>query len=228
MGFARLVGFAGMMADGTGQRCDGYAAWQERRRQRVQSLAGQLREQWPDPRGLVLELGCGHGHFLTAFAQAHPGQACLGVDVSSRRIRLAGQKAAKRHLDQLLFLKADATECLEALPPWLLLRQIFMLFPDPWPKKRHRKKRMLQAALLDLLAARAAPDATFHFRTDHEDNFAFALEQVASHRSWELADSLPWPFEAPSWFQDLLPDYSSFSARRLEPEEAGGGTSKDG
>lgn len=228
MGFAGLAGLWVRMGERAGQSSDGYAAWQERRRQRVQSLAEQLREQWPDPGGLVLELGCGHGHYLTAFAQAHPEQACLGVDVSSRRIRLAGQKAAKRNLDQLLFLKADATECLEALPPWLRLRQVFMLFPDPWPKKRHRKKRMLQAALLDLLAARSVAGGTFHFRTDHQDNFAFALEQLASHPAWEIADTLPWPFEAPSWFQDLLPDYSSLSARRLEPEEAGGGASGDG
>lgn len=191
---------------------DGYAGWLERRRERIARLRDLLRNQWPDPANLVLELGCGHGHFLTAFAQNEPQQPCLGIDVSSRRIRLARQKAEKRDLAQLLFLKAEAGECLEALPEQLRLVQVFMLFPDPWPKKRHRKKRMLQPALLDRLADKARPGATFHFRTDHQDLFAYGLEQVAAHGRWEIRDDLPWPFEAPSWFQDLLPDYRSLSA----------------
>jgi tRNA G46 methylase TrmB len=74
---------------------------------------------------------------------------------------------------------------------------------------------MMQADFLAMLAEAAPPPASFHFRSDHEDNFLHALSVVAASPDWEVEDTLPWPFEAPSWFQDLLPDYASFSARRV-------------
>jgi tRNA (guanine-N7-)-methyltransferase len=197
------------------ERSNGREAFLERRKARIGILRNELERRFPLPCPLVLEFGCGHGHFLTGYARAHPEQHCLGIDVVSRRIRLAERKRDKAGLERLHFLKAEAREFLEALPEGLLLERVFMLFPDPWPKKRHHKKRMVQADFLAMLAGAATPTATFHFRSDHEDNFLHALATVAASRDWEVDDALPWPFETPSWFQELLPDYASFSARRF-------------
>jgi tRNA (guanine-N7-)-methyltransferase len=92
---------------------------------------------------------------------------------------------------------------------------VFVLFPDPWPKKRHTKNRILQAALLDALATRMEPGGCLHFRTDHADTFAWGMAVIAGHADWEIRDDAEWPFEAPSYFQELLGDYQSLTAERL-------------
>ncbi|MFO7724844.1 MAG: tRNA (guanosine(46)-N7)-methyltransferase TrmB [Oceanipulchritudo sp.] len=184
----------------------------EARAFRVGSLRNRLSEMYPPGTGITLEIGCGHGHFLTAYAQRHPGKACLGIDLLNRRIEKAEQKRSKRALGNLHFLKAEVTEFLEAWPRERGLERCFILFPDPWPKKRHLKNRILQPALLEALAALATPGAALHFRTDHEGCFEWGLEQIRSHPRWEIRAGAPWPFENASYFQELAGSYRSLSA----------------
>jgi tRNA (guanine-N7-)-methyltransferase len=98
-------------------------------------LHEQLARLLPD-RAFVWELGCGHGHFLTAYAAAHPDQLCLGVDLSGERVARAQRKQHRAQLENLYFLRADARLFLEALPPTAKCSAIYVLFPDPWPKLR--------------------------------------------------------------------------------------------
>ena len=181
-----------------------------RRREALAEACGQLPAE-----ALTLEFGCGHGHYLTAYAEAHPGEVCCGIDLVSRRIRKAKDKAHKRGLERLYFLKAEVREFLELLPPDRPLRRIFMLFPDPWPKARHHKNRMIQHALLDDVARRATADARFFFRTDHPGMFDWGREHFATNANWEIAPEEPWPFERTSYFQDLMESWQSLVARRL-------------
>lgn len=183
------------------------------RAERVAELERQLECVFPADAALTLEVGCGHGHYLTAFAEQHPDANCLGVDLVTRRIEKACAKRDKRNLKGLHFLKADAWECLDALPQGMSLSRIFVLFPDPWPKKRHEKNRLLQQSLLTALAGRALPGALLHFRTDHEGLFEWGLEQLETHPDWMVDQQEAWPLEAGSYFQDMLGVYKSVSAR---------------
>jgi tRNA (guanine-N7-)-methyltransferase len=167
----------------------------------------------------VLELGCGHGHFLTAYAAAHPGTSCLGVDRISLRITRAQRKQSRAQLSNLAFLKADAAETLAALPAHVKLFGIFVFFPDPWPKHRHHKHRLLQTPLLDALAARALPHAWLALRTDHAEFFAWAQANLATHPAWQsagqqISPTTPWPFEHPTVFQERQGAYQSLVATR--------------
>lgn len=184
----------------------------KRREHRVRCLRFELEERYPVPTQLTLEAGCGHGHFLTAFASQHPNSTCLGVDVVSKRIRKALSKRDKRDLDNLHFVKGALDELLEALPARISLERIFMLFPDPWPKKRHHKHRMLQAQLLTTFANRATTGCKLHFRSDHSENFAWAMQQISDHPNWRIDSNEPWPFEHSSFFQELMESYQSFTA----------------
>ncbi len=178
-------------------------------------LRGWLEGWWPHDAPVTLELGCGHGHYLTAYAERDPSQWCLGLDIVSKRIQMARAKAAKRGLERLVFCKAEVGECLSLLPARARLGRIFMLYPDPWPKVRHHKKRMLQPALLDRLASLAEPECLFCFRTDHPDLFRWAQRLFAEHPLWEVAADAPWPFEAPSYFQQVMGLGQSLIARRM-------------
>ena len=168
-----------------------------------------------NPSPVLVEFGCGHGHWLTDYAAAHPGELCLGLDLISARVRKANAKRARHELAHLLFLKAEANEFLSVWPEDRLIHSVFMLFPDPWPKKRHHKNRMIQTAFLDRLVAITPLGARFHFRTDDRDYFEWATEHFAAHPGWAIDATLPWPWERPTIFQMKMEDWSSLIAVRV-------------
>ena len=190
----------------------GHERFLELQNQRIEQIRQELNHLFPDPADLVLEIGCGHGHYLTAFAQQNPESFCLGLDLVTRRIRKANAKRDKRNLCHLHFMKAEIREFMMAWPDHLCLERIFVLFPDPWPKKRHTKNRILQPSLLDELAKHSREGTALHFRTDDENNFAYGMEVIAAHQRWIIRDDIDWPFENPSFFQDLFTDYQSLTA----------------
>lgn len=163
---------------------------------------------------LTLEVGCGHGHLLAAYAAAHPDRFCVGVDIMADRIRRAQHKRDRARLANLEFVRADAIDLLEVLPPECRIERTLVLFPDPWPKRRHWKNRILRPEFLDALAARSVGGAPLAFRTDHEPYFAEAAAVVAAHPAWELVPGDPWPFEHETVFQSRAPGYQSWVARR--------------
>ncbi|ATC64022.1 SAM-dependent methyltransferase [Nibricoccus aquaticus] len=163
---------------------------------------------------LTFEIGCGHGHYLTAYAAAHPDAFCIGIDLLKDRIIRAGRKRDRAKLTNLLFLEAEAREFLDALPSLAALADIFILFSDPWPKRRHHKNRILQSDFLSALAAKTRPGARLCFRTDYAPYFSAAQATVASHSDWKVDASDSWPFELETVFQSRAASYQSLVARR--------------
>jgi tRNA (guanine-N7-)-methyltransferase len=167
----------------------------------------------PGLRSFVFEIGCGHGHFLASYATTFPEQTCIGVDRDSERVARATRKRDRAELRNLHFLRADAVLFLETLPRGVQVADVYVLFPDPWPKARHHKHRLMQPAFLDLLATKVAPAARLMFRTDHQEYFAEARAFVSSHPLWRLVTE-PWPFECETIFQQRAASHESFIARR--------------
>ena len=167
----------------------------------------------------VWEIGSGHGHFLTAFAAARPETPCIGVDISLSRVTRAEIKRDRSRLPNLHFIRADALDFLAALPPGIFLSSVFILFPDPWPKRRHHKNRLLQPGFLAQIAERAGEGARIHFRTDHDAYFSQARDTVLASPQWRLVDE-PWPFEMKTVFQARAAAYQSFTALRRTNAQA--------
>ena len=175
-------------------------------------LSTTLAELYPEPTSLIFEAGCGHGHFLSAYAAAHPKTYCLGVDLVTQRIERANRKQTRLALQNLAFLKADVVETLASLPPYVQLAGIFVLFPDPWPKTRHHHRRLLQNNLLDALTARAASDAWLAVRTDDSGFYEWSKSQINNNLSWKISSNFPWPFEHTSYFQEIKGPHQSLVA----------------
>ena len=136
----------------------------------------------------TLEIGCGHGHFLVRYAQMHAERFCLGIDLIAQRLAAAERKAQRAELTNCRFLKARAEELLECLPIGFLWNEILIFYPDPWPKKRHHKHRLLQERFLSQLAQCVVPNARLHFETDDGDYFEAVCDCVAQHPNWEQTD----------------------------------------
>jgi len=181
---------------------------------RRRELAADLATLYPETTSLIFEIGCGHGHLLAAYAAAHPQADCLGVDLVTQRILRAQRKQQRLKLDNLAFRKADVAETLAALPERVRLAGIFVLFPDPWPKRSHHRRRLLQTELLDALAGRAEPGAWLALRTDDAGFFAWARGQMQNHPAWRLAPELAWPFEHSTYFQEIKGPHQSLMAAR--------------
>ena len=182
-------------------------------RDRDTSLRAVCAALLPAPGTFVWEMGCGHGHFLTAYAAAHPGRCCIGVDIASDRIGRAERKRGRAKLANLRFLQADAAAFLAALPAHARLSEIYVLFPDPWPKRRHQKNRVLKPAFLADVAARAGEGARLYFRTDDQSYFSYVEEVINKSREWELTDD-PWPLEVATVFQSRASSHRSLNAAR--------------
>ena len=161
----------------------------------------------------VWEIGSGHGHFLTAYAAAHPDRLCVGIDIILERIARADRKRERARLGNLHFVRADALDFLSGLPAPARFSALYILFPDPWPKRRHHKNRLMQPDFIDKIAARAGEGARLYFRTDYAPYFAEARAHLAGHPAWRLVDG-PWPFESPTVFERRAGGHHSLVAER--------------
>jgi tRNA (guanine-N7-)-methyltransferase len=188
-----------------------YQALLERRREVVAEKLQSILP--PSASAFTWEVGCGHGHFLTAYATAHPDRLCIGVDIESARIERAEKKRIRAALPNLHFIHAEARLFLQALPSHGRIHEVFVLFPDPWPKSRHHKHRLLQPGFLETLALHTTPDARIFFRTDHREYFTEGVAAITRSIYWEKCDT-PWPFEFETVFQSRASTHYSVVTRK--------------
>lgn len=163
---------------------------------------------------ILFEAGCGHGHWLTDYAETNPDTICVGIDLITWRIRKGNDKKAKRGLKNLHFYKAELGEFLEALPDSIRFERTVLLFPDPWPKAKHHRRRMVQPAFLDEVARRTDRAGEFCFRSDDRPYFDWTREHLCEHPDWAIDESAQWPYESETYFQSLMDEYFSVVAKR--------------
>ena len=163
---------------------------------------------------ILFEAGCGHGHWLADYAEANPGMICAGIDLISWRVRKGNEKKVKRGLQNLHFYKAELSEFLGALPAAIRFDRTVLLFPDPWPKAKHHRRRMVQPSFLDEVARRTDRGGEFCFRSDDRPYFDWTVEHLSEHPDWEIDESAQWPYESETYFQSLMDGYYSVVAKR--------------
>jgi tRNA (guanine-N7-)-methyltransferase len=127
----------------------------------------------------ILEIGSGMGETTARIAAANPGNDYLAVEVHAPGVGSLLVRAAEAGLANLRVIQHDAVEVLEHMIAPASLAGVHVFFPDPWPKKRHHKRRLLQPPLVALLASRMRPGAYLHVATDWED-YAVQILEVLS------------------------------------------------
>ncbi|MFT3830389.1 MAG: tRNA (guanosine(46)-N7)-methyltransferase TrmB [Opitutaceae bacterium] len=180
---------------------------------RLASLRAELSGLFSSPgSSVVLEIGCGHGHFLCRYAHNFPNDTCVGIDLLKDRLERAARKRDRAKLGNLHFVKTEAAEFLECLPAGVSFRSVFLLFPDPWPKKRHHKNRLVRAEFMAALARHMAPGGRFYFRTDHAEYFEAGRIALAAHPDWQITPEVVWPCDEATVFQMKAETYFSLVA----------------
>lgn len=131
-------------------------------------------------RQLEIDLGCGAGSFLAGLAGHHPERDFLGVERLLGRARKAYRKACRGDLENLKVLRLEISYALEWLLPDACASRIHLLFPDPWPKKRHHKRRLVTAEFCAALGRVLEPGGEFLLKTDDVEYFEESMTVLAA------------------------------------------------
>ena len=138
------------------------------------------RELFGAPIPLELELGLGKGLFLVEWAASHPESGFIGVERCQRYLTMAATRAARRGLANLRLVRTTAEDLLFRCLDDGSIAAVHVYFPDPWPKKRHLKRRLLTRANLERIACVLAPGGLLRIKTDHAGYAGAIAETLAS------------------------------------------------
>ncbi len=141
------------------------------------SILSGLQLDWPvdwsvlfeRPAPLLLEIGFGRGDFLVELAQKQPLANVVGLEISLPSLRKGARKVSRRGLTNVAIVQADANYALHALFRPASLSEVYINFPDPWPKPGHEHRRLINPYFLRLLASRMPAEARLNIATDHPD-----------------------------------------------------------
>ncbi len=117
----------------------------------------------------ILEIGFGNGGALAELAQQHPENDYFGIEVHRPGVGNLLIQVEKHHLTNVRVSQHDAVEVLEQQIPDHSLDALYLFFPDPWHKKKHHKRRIVQPAFIEMVQARLKPGGILHMATDWED-----------------------------------------------------------
>ena len=153
-----------------------------------------------EPRELWLEIGFGGGEHLIAQARAHPDVGLIGCEPFVNGVAKALAALELYAIDNVRLRAGDARALIEALPSASLSR-IFILYPDPWPKRRHNKRRVISPEMIRELARAARPGAELRFATDIDDYAGWTLRRFLESPAfrWTALSAEDWRIPWEGW-----------------------------
>lgn len=148
---------------------------------------------------LTLEIGFGMGDSLAEMAAQDPDRNFLGIEVHRPGVGRLMSLLESRDVSNVRILCTDAVPVLKESIPEASLDRVQIFFPDPWPKKRHHKRRLLSAEFIDLLRTRLRVDGTLHVATDWEDYANSVLALLQATAGLENLSETGGAAERPDW-----------------------------
>jgi tRNA (guanine-N7-)-methyltransferase len=164
-------------------------------------------------RAVELEIGCGKGTFVVHAAALHPRINYVGIEYAKAYWRYTADRCRRHGLDNVRLVHIEAGVFVRNYVPDASLRQVHIYFPDPWPKARHHKRRLIQEAFLRQLHRVLEPAGQVSLATDHADYYQWMLEHAAA-----VADLFePMPFRSPLTLTPSRADASEASSPDVTP-----------
>lgn len=158
----------------------------------LQSIFGRSAPIW-------LEIGFGNGDALVDMAMRYPDTDFLGIEVHEPGVGQALMGIEAKQLSNVRILQHDAMEVLENMIPEAALNRVLLFFPDPWRKKRHFKRRIVQKEFVELVANKLEIGGVLHCATDWQDYAEWMLEKLQSSDHLTNQSSTGGYSERPEW-----------------------------
>lgn len=149
-----------------------------------------LADLFPRAAPLEVDIGCGEGAFLFAMAAEHPERNFLGIERLVGRVSTVCRVAAHRRLENIRVMRVESAYVLTHLLPLESVAVAHVLFPDPWPKRYHHPRRLIQAEFMQSLHGVLAPGAELRAKTDDLPYFQWMEKVFAQAPGFERID---WP-----------------------------------
>ena len=156
---------------------------------------------FPKRQPVEVELGCGDASFLVGYAKLHPERNFIGVERLLGRIRKLDRKGRRAGLTNLRGVRIESSYFLEYLLPRHSASALHIYFPDPWPKKKHRKYRLIGDRFPSIAAAVLVPGGAVYLRTDDADYFQEMNEVFGSSREFQRMETPAELVELPTDFE---------------------------
>ena len=151
----------------------------------------KLAELFPKPQPLEVELGCGDASFLVEFARRNPERNFIGVERLLGRIQKLDRKGRRAGLANLRGVRIESSYFLQYLLPPHSAVALHVYFPDPWPKKKHRRHRLINEHFPALARAALVPAGVVYLRTDDADYFQQMTEVFAASPEFQKIETPP-------------------------------------
>ncbi len=129
---------------------------------------------------LEIDLGCGKGRFLSVHASRHPERNFIGIERKLKRVRKVEKKVNRLDLNNVRLVRIEAAYFVEHMLPDSCLDVLYIFYPDPWPKRRHNRRRLFSPQFMSSLIRVLTPDGIVHLATDHTDYFEQMTRLVAA------------------------------------------------
>lgn len=149
----------------------------------------ELSALFPCPQPLEVELGCGDASFLVEYARRHPGINFIGVERLLGRMQKLDRKGRRAGLSNVRGVRIESAYFLGYLLPPKSTSALHLYFPDPWPKKKHRRHRLVNEQFPALVRGVLAPGGQVFLRTDDEDYFAQMNDVFNAAREFTRMDT---------------------------------------
>ncbi len=156
---------------------------------------------FPKDQPLEVDLGCGEGAFLTAMAARHPERNFLGVERLVGRVRNVCRIAAHQRLTNVRVIRVENSYLVEHLLPPGSVNTAWVLFPDPWPKRYHHRRRLVQEPFLRQVFQMLAPGGELCVKTDDQPYFLWMENAFSQVPEFQRVEWLPDPNEAITNFE---------------------------
>lgn len=169
---------------------------------------------FPKAQPLEIELGCGDASFLLNYARQHPERNFIGVERLAGRIRKLDRKGRRAGLKNLRGVRIESSYFLEYLLPPQSAAALHVYFPDPWPKRKHRKHRFINERFPEIAKRALAPHGIVYLRTDDGNYFQQMLSVFAASAAFRAV-------ETPLELSELLTDFEAdFRKRGVQTRRA--------
>jgi tRNA (guanine-N7-)-methyltransferase len=162
------------------------------------------REIFGNGHPVEIDLGAGDGGFVLERARRHPERNFIAVERLLGRMRKIWREAQLGGLANLRGLRLESGYVLRWLCPEASVAVLHIMFPDPWPKARHHKRRLIQAGFLEDARKALVPGGEVRFSTDHEGYAAWAREAWEKAPGWRAAETWDWEEDPLTEFQRLF------------------------
>ena len=144
---------------------------------------------FPRPQPLEVELGCGDASFLVEYARQNPAKNFIGIERLLGRIQKLDRQGRRHGLTNTRGVRIESAYFLQYLLPPHAASALHIYFPDPWPKKKHRRHRLINEAFPALARAALAPSGTVFLRTDDADYFQQMTEVFGAAKEFEKVET---------------------------------------